>query len=99
MQSFHPAVLLLLLVCTLLLLCCWACRPKKILDALDVLSDDSEASSSGSEDARDEPQQQPAKKQKTDISLEDLQKQGYNSGPSVLYMKPPEEEGQQNWAW
>jgi hypothetical protein len=75
------------------------CRPKKILDALDALSDDSEASSSGSEEAEDEPQQQPAKKQKTDISLEDLQKQGYSSGPSVLYMKPPEEDGQQNWNW
>lgn len=72
-------------------------RPKKkILDALEALSDD-EISSSGSEEPEDAPQQQPAKKQK--ISLEDLQKQGYNSGPSVLYMKPPEEEGQQNWSW
>jgi hypothetical protein len=73
-------------------------RPKRILDALDALSDDSEASSSGSEDAEQEAQQ-PAKKQKTDISLKDLQRQGYSSGPSVLYMKPPEEDGQQSWNW
>lgn len=74
-------------------------RPKKkVLDALDALSDDSDVSSSSSSEGEEE-QQQPAKKQRTDISLEDLQKQGYNSGPSVLYMKPPEEEGQQNWAW
>jgi hypothetical protein len=96
----------------LLLLSCWgpsflpsaaiSCprRPKKkILDALEALSDDgsNEASSSASEEPEEAPQQQPAKKQK--ISLEDLQKQGYNSGPSVLYMKVPEEEGQQNWSW
>jgi len=74
-------------------------RPKKILDALDAVSDNSEASSSSDSEADEEPQQ-PAKKQKTDnITLEDLQKQGYNSGPSVLYMKPPEEDGQQNWNW
>jgi hypothetical protein len=30
---------------------------------------------------------------------EDLQKQGYTGGPSVLYMKPPEEAAQANWAW
>jgi hypothetical protein len=75
-------------------------RAKKILDALEAVSDDSEVSSSESEDAADEQlPQQPAKKQKTDVSLEDLQKQGYSSGPSVLYMKPPEEDGQQNWSW
>lgn len=75
-------------------------RPKKkILDALEALSDDGsdETSSSASEEQQEAPQHQPTKKQK--ISLEDLQKQGYNSGPSVLYMKPPEEEGQQNWSW
>lgn len=75
-------------------------RPKKkVLDALDALSDDSDASSSGSSDNEHEEEQKPAKKQKTEISLEDLQKQGYNSGPSVLYMKPPEEAAQHNWAW
>lgn len=76
-------------------------RAKKILDALEAVSDDSEASSSGSEDAADDEElpQQPAKKQKTAVSLEDLQKQGYSAGPSVLYMKPPEEDGQQNWSW
>lgn len=90
MQCWSNADVLLLLLL----------RAKKILDALEAVSDDSEASSSGSEDAADEQlPQQPAKKQKTGVSLEDLQKQGYSSGPSVLYMKPPEEEGQQNWAW
>ncbi|WIA20072.1 hypothetical protein OEZ85_005933 [Tetradesmus obliquus] len=75
---------------------------KKVMDALDALSDDSD--DTGSESSEEEEQQKaaeqaPAKKQKTDITLEDLQKQGYSSGPSVLYMKPPEETGQANWAW
>jgi hypothetical protein len=85
-------------------------RPKKILDALDALSgDDSSGSSSGSgseseggQAAHKQPVLPAAKKQKAGgggISLEDLQAQGYTSGPSVLYMKPPEEEAQTNWAW
>lgn len=80
-------------------LCC--SRAKKILDALEAVSDDSDASSSASEDAADEeaPQEQPAAKKQKTVTLEDLQKQGYNAGPSVLFMKPPEEAAQQNWNW
>jgi hypothetical protein len=33
------------------------------------------------------------------VHTEDLQKQGYTGGPSVLYMKPPEEAAAANWAW
>jgi hypothetical protein len=35
---------------------------------------------------------------KKEITLDDLQAQGFRTGPSVLYMKPPD-EGQQNWNW
>ncbi|KAF6258244.1 hypothetical protein COO60DRAFT_1519717 [Scenedesmus sp. NREL 46B-D3] len=79
-----------------------ALRPKKVMDALDALSedsDDSESESSGEEEQQKAAEQAPAKKQKTDITIEDLQKQGYTGGPSVLYMKPPEEVAQANWAW
>lgn len=72
-------------------------RPKAILDALDAVSDDSDASSGSGSEKEEEAPVQPAKKQK--ISLEDLQQHGYQAGPSVLYMKPPQEEPEGNWAW
>lgn len=79
------------------------CRTKKILEALDAVSDDdSGATCSDSEQEQDAaPEQLPKKQKKADagITLEDLQKQGYSSGPSVLFMKPPKEEQQTNWTW
>ena len=36
---------------------------------------------------------------KAAISLEDLQRAGYNSGPSVLLMKAPQEQQEQQWNW
>lgn len=39
------------------------------------------------------------KPKKGSITLDDLERAGYKSGPSVLLMKPPEEQGQTNWAW
>lgn len=69
------------------------------MDALDAVSDDSDAGDSSEEQEDEAKEPAPAKKQKTEITVEDLQKQGYKGGPSVLYMKPPEESGQQNWTW
>eukprot|EP00798_Chlamydomonas_sp_ICE-L_P019499 gene19499-26162_t len=40
----------------------------------------------------------PAKKGKK-ITMEDLQRQGYQAGPSILHLKAPEETGDCNWAW
>lgn len=39
-----------------------------------------------------------AKKQKTDLTLDDLEAAGFSTGPSVMYMKAPEEQ-QQGWNW
>lgn len=69
------------------------------MDALEAVSDDSEADSDSEEPEQEQEQQAAAKKQKSDITLEDLQKQGYQGGLSVMYMKPPDEEGQQDWNW
>lgn len=69
------------------------------MDALDAVSDDSEAGSSSEEPEHDAEEQAAPKKQKTDITLEDLQKQGYKGGLSVLYMKPSDDTGEQNWNW
>ena len=33
-----------------------------------------------------------------ELTLDDLEAQGFSTGPSVLFIKPPEEE-QQNWNW
>ncbi|GBF94691.1 hypothetical protein Rsub_07427 [Raphidocelis subcapitata] len=89
---------------------------KKILDALEGLSDDgddSDASGSGSgdggggggggdgdgagSDADADAAPGPSKKPKT-LTLDDLEAQGFTTGPSVLYMKPPAEEPQ-SWNW
>lgn len=71
--------------------------PKKMLDALLGVSDDSDASSSGEES---EPEQQPAKKAKQpEIDVEQLQRHGYTGGLSVLLVPEKHEEGGANWAW
>jgi hypothetical protein len=72
------------------------------LDALDAVSDDSDDSASASEheeEASEMQQQQHAAKKQKVITVEDLQKLGYQTGPSVLYMKPPEEAAEGNWTW
>lgn len=58
-----------------------------------------EASSSG--DGSDQEQAGAAAKRakKAAISLEDLQRAGYSSGPSVLLMKAPQEQQEQQWNW
>jgi hypothetical protein len=40
-----------------------------------------------------------AKKQRAEVTVEDLEKAGYTSGPSVLFMKAPKEEVQTDWTW
>jgi hypothetical protein len=71
---------------------------RKVLDALEGISSDEEASSSAEEDDKEE--EIPAsKKAKPDVTIDDLEKAGYTSGPSVLYMKAPQEEQQCDWAW
>jgi len=71
---------------------------RKVLDALEGLSSDDDASTSEAEDEKDE--EAPAtKKAKQDVTIEDLEKAGYTSGPSVLYMKAPQEQQQSDWAW
>mmetsp|Transcript_8892 Transcript_8892/g.18981 ORF Transcript_8892/g.18981 Transcript_8892/m.18981 type:complete len:189 (+) Transcript_8892:60-626(+) len=78
-----------------------------MLNALEELSSsDSESEEQrqdGSGDAQtseDPDEDQPAeKKTKKGITIEDLQRAGYKSGPSVLNMKAPQEAGPQNWNW
>ncbi|KAG1657368.1 hypothetical protein FOA52_015922 [Chlamydomonas sp. UWO 241] len=81
---------------------------KSVLDNLlgggdsDGDSDDSDAPESGSgaeNGGGEDAEAAAAKKPKKELKLEDLQRQGYKSGPSVLLMKPPEEDGQDNWNW
>uniref|UniRef100_A0A7S3QK56 Uncharacterized protein n=1 Tax=Dunaliella tertiolecta TaxID=3047 RepID=A0A7S3QK56_DUNTE len=66
-----------------------------MLAALEKISD-SEPSSSGSEAEEDA---QDTKKQKKEITVEDLMNKGYKSGPSVMGVKPPKEEDPPNWSW
>eukprot|EP00879_Flechtneria_rotunda_P011214 GHRR01011712.1.p1 GENE.GHRR01011712.1~~GHRR01011712.1.p1 ORF type:complete len:194 (+),score=66.66 GHRR01011712.1:247-828(+) len=75
-----------------------------ILDAaLDAVSDgsssDGDDSRTDGADEAGQQQQMLAKKHKAEITIEDLQKQGYQSGPSVLFMKPPDGPLEQNWNW
>ena len=67
------------------------CRFKK---GFDEGSSDSEASSSGQEEAGEAEQEiaQTSKKHKTGPQLEDLQELGFKTGPSVLTIKeqPPD---------
>lgn len=84
----------------------WARRGK--FDGLlgDVSGSESDASTSGSdgedEGAGDAP---PASKRakpaapQPEITVEDLERAGYRSGPSVLYMKTPQDEEPQDWSW
>ncbi|KAG2449887.1 hypothetical protein HYH02_005409 [Chlamydomonas schloesseri] len=69
----------------------------------DSDSDDSDKSEA-EEEAKEEEEEEEAEvkgpaKKKAAISVEDLERAGYKSGPSVLYVKPPSEAGEQNWAW
>ena len=75
------------------------CR-RKVLQALE--GDDSDPDSDSSEDAECGDASAPApatKKQKSDITMADLQKAGYTAAPSVLFMKPPKEDVAVDWAW
>ena len=69
-----------------------------MLDALEGLLSEDDASTSEAENEKDEEAPAP-KKAKQDVTIEDLEKAGYTSGPSVLYMKAPQEEQQLDWAW
>ncbi len=62
---------------------------------------DSEASASEKEEEEDEPdeQKQAPKKKKIELSVEDLERAGYKSGPSVLHVKAPAERGPTDWNW
>lgn len=39
------------------------------------------------------------KKARVEITVDDLTRAGYSGGPSVLFMKAPDEGGQTDWAW
>lgn len=68
-----------------------------MLDALEGLSGSDVSDSESSQE--EEPQEQPAKKAKKQLTIEDLEATGYKAGPSVLFMKPPAEEGPTDWRW
>jgi hypothetical protein len=85
------------------------CRPK-VLAALEGDDSDSElsSSSSGSKAGSDAEEEAAgagtstgpaAKKQRAEVTMEDLEKAGFKSGPSVLFMKAPKEEVQTDWTW
>ncbi|GIL76172.1 hypothetical protein Vretimale_5758 [Volvox reticuliferus] len=59
---------------------------------VDSDSDSSTNSSSDEEDLK-------LPKKKPNLSLEDLERAGYKSGPSVLHIKAPSEPEPQNWNW
>lgn len=67
------------------------------MDALIGLSD---SDSAGSDSDDQTVEEEAVKKQKkTEISLEKLQDCGYSSGPSVLFMKPPDDKPENTWQW
>lgn len=72
------------------------CRPK-FFDALEQVSGSDASGSSSSEDEGEQQAANEAKKQK--ITYEALQQKGYQSGPSVVYMKAPQEQQEENWNW
>ncbi|GLC39229.1 hypothetical protein PLESTB_000394200 [Pleodorina starrii] len=61
----------------------------------DESDSDTDAPSSSGSDQEDVkvPKKKPA------LSVEDLERAGYKSGPSVLLVKPPAEQEPQNWNW
>lgn len=52
-------------------------------------------------DKSDEEQEQPGKKTKKlgSLTVADLERAGYKSGPSVLFLKPAQEGGTSDWNW
>lgn len=58
-----------------------------------------QAESAGSGSDGEEETAAAKRAKKAAISLEDLQRAGYNSGPSVLLMKAPQEQQEQQWNW
>lgn len=62
---------------------------------------DSEASASEKEEEQEDPeeQKQAPKKKKIELSVEDLERAGYKSGPSVLHVRAPAEQGPTDWNW
>ncbi|KAG2493504.1 hypothetical protein HYH03_008320 [Edaphochlamys debaryana] len=81
-------------------------EPKKDKFGLLLGDEDSESkdgSGSGegesSEPEAEAEEQQVPKKKKVELSLEDLERAGYKSGPSVLLVKPPVDEGPSDWTW
>ncbi len=63
-------------------------------DADGPSSDSDSPSSSGNEE-----EDVKVPKKKPVLSLEDLERAGYKSGPSVLLLKPSSETEPQNWNW
>ncbi len=76
-------------------------KPRKKL--MDVLAgSDSEGDSSSEEQSDGEPTgpgAPAAKKVKQELTLEQLEEAGYHSGPSVLHIRAPKEEVQQDLRW
>jgi len=78
-----------------------AMAPKSRLDALAGLPSDSDDDSSGGASGSDggddaaaaAAAQAPAAKKAKTLTIEDLQRAGYKEGPSVLFIKPPADEG------
>lgn len=66
------------------------------MDALEGISSD-EAGSASSSESEAEPLA--TKKAKTELTIDDLQAAGYQGGPSVLYMKAPQEQRENTWEW
>ncbi|GFR48474.1 hypothetical protein Agub_g10165 [Astrephomene gubernaculifera] len=62
-------------------------------------SDDVDSASNSGSDYEDAKEDQKLPKKKPVLSVEDLERAGYKSGPSVLFIKPPSETGPQNWNW
>jgi hypothetical protein len=71
------------------------------MDVLEQVSDsDPDASGSSSSSESEDEGAGPAPEQKKQkITFEDLEQRGYKTGPSVIYMKAPQEQQEENWNW
>lgn len=69
----------------------------KFMNVLDDLSD-SDSDGSPKEELHAPPEIKPSKK-KAKIDLEDLEKCGYKSGPSVLFVPAPNKQSESCWEW
>lgn len=73
-------------------------RGKTMLDDLAGISDVSDSEDSSDEGEQKEEQQPVGKKAKKEITLEDLQKAGYQA-KSILHMRAPTETVQCDFRW